>query len=71
MTSFPCPCDPEAEHHAAVPEEYQKKMNLCCTESSSTRPPTAEHMVLMASVLPPAGKVMIDTGSSLLPCILW
>ena len=26
--AFPCPCDPEAERHAAVPEEYQRKIYL-------------------------------------------
>ena len=58
--AFPCLCDPEAERHAAVPEEYRRKTSLYCTKSSSTSPPTAEHKVWMASVPPPAGK---DTDS--------
>ena len=58
ILAFPCPCDPEAECHAAVPEEYRKNIYLSCSKSSSTSPLTAEHKVWMASVLPyAAGKM--------------
>ena len=54
--AFPCPCDRGAgtEHHAAVPEEYRKKIYLSCSKFTSNSPVTAEHKVWMASVPPHA-----------------
>ena len=50
--AFPCPCDPEAEHHAAVPQEYRKSIYISCSKSSYSSPRTAEHKVWMACVPP-------------------
>ena len=69
--AFPCPCDPEAERHAAVPEEYQRKIYLSCSKSSSSSPLTAEHKVWMASAPPHAAGNCHRFISKPLPFILY
>ena len=69
--AFPCPCDPEAERHAAVPEEYRKKIYLSCSKSSSSSPLTAEHKVWMTSIPPHAAGNCDRFISKPLPFILF
>ena len=56
--AFPCPCDPEAERHAAVPRECYGRKVLKCTKSSFSRAPTPEHIIWMAD--PPSSTTGIS-----------
>ena len=69
--AFPCPCDPEAERHAAVPKEYRQKIYISCSKSSSSSPLTAEHKVWMASVPPHAAGNCHRSISKPLPFVLY